>query len=303
MTHLHNLQIGSDTVERVSYRFRALQSGQIQSLTLYFGGDANPNDGGYADGDGGRYLIRVVPDNGSGLPNLNSVPAATFTYIPRTTNPERIQTLNTALAGTALQQGQVYHVVLENTHANPTRNFISVDMSSVDAAGRGYPLRWLSVNDWAALYQPRGSNTWRNATESGTQNQDHMAPILQITLRGGYNWGNAVIQSGATTDRIWTATAATPVREVITPKTDKIIQAFSVATATPTGGALDWSLQSAGGQVLQTGTINQTSANRRTEPARNTTMPQWYDVDLRLDVSLKAHSTYYLVFTPRSGSR
>lgn len=311
MDALADINIGTirGTTYVAAHRFRASASGKARSLRAYW-----PAGPGYSSGDGGTISIRIVPDDGSpaNLPNLSAQPLATGLYSPGLIMGRHVlSSFNDEVplgSMKPLVAGELYHVVYQNIAADPASNWLGVNnMVTVERNGR--PSRWLDPTDWAVLFghRPAGTNvafTWKDASR-GTNSGLFYAPILQIGLDTGAFLGAADIETGNIETRGQTALGANQsIRERFSPQKARKIAAFSVNTATTTGGELEWSLR-LGDLVMLSGVIAEPTANYSTEV--NVDIVQgvfrWYDVVLPAIQNLEAGNTYDLVFTPRGTSQ
>lgn len=92
-------------------------------------------DQNYSRGDGGTYLIEIVPDDGNGDPDLDATPLdsnAGNLFRPglgeEDGRPFREQDFTIPLNGTAcLSPGETVHLVISNVHAQPGRNYLSLN--------------------------------------------------------------------------------------------------------------------------------------------------------------------------------
>lgn len=311
MDALADINVGTvrGTTYIVSHRFRATASGRARSLRAYW-----PAGPGYSAGNGGTINIRILPDDGSAanLPDLSAAPLSTGVYSPGLIMGRHVSSsFNDEVplgSKTALVAGELYHVVYQNIAPDPSAHWIGVNhVVTVERNGR--PARWLSPKDWAVLfgYRPAGSTggfTWKDATRE-TNSGLYYAPILQLGLENGTYLGAADIETGNIEARGQTSLNANQsIRERFTPSTQRKVAAFSVSTATTTGGELEWSI-TRGDQVMSSGVIAQANANYST--VTNSDLIQgvfhWYDVYLPAALNLEPGNAYDLTFTPRGASQ
>lgn len=316
MTALHNTVIGveKNTEKMISNRFRALIAGNLQKLRMYW-----PTGKGYANGNGGRIQITVLPDDGSEnhLPDFNGKPLATATFVPNLQSDKassRFDEITFESSPVPLVKGELYHVTLQNTDSNPAANFIS----SNNAATRkelGQPCRWLNSTDWSTLWGNRtagskGAWQWKNFTAEGSSD-NLLVPIMQLTTADGATQGMSDMESGSVDippkdkpQRTYEATSDKPVREQFKPSADKKISGLSVAAVATAAGNLRWRLLE-GSTELASGSFTQATPNYKTFTGNGNGLINfvWYDVELDKDVTLKAGGTYDLELKPEGSSR
>lgn len=297
MDMLSNLRCGDRYEYSNAIRFRSPKTGNIASIKAYWvaGGP------GYAGGTGGVIRIRVYPDNGSLKPNQAVPPIATGQYVPKLVNGKHVTSkwYDTVqlTSVTPLLAGNIYHVVFDNVDADPVANYISVNHTET-LVENGKPSRWISGDDWGSLYAWKGSD-WNEVTNK-PYNGGIFAPILQVNLADGSNFGNTDMETGNVEGEYWTITSTAPARERITPRSKKIVTGISFMTAASVAGSLKWELKD-GSSLLAVGTVSEATANFR--KIGTTGVFKWYDIELPTDIILSVGKTYDLLFTPQSGSQ
>lgn len=120
---LSNIEIGRFPGRTVSYRFRALHSGRVNSILVYFI-FRTLCDGCYANGNGGRVMIQLVEDDGSAkhFPGDKVLASALVDDPLRQWN--RLVTFDTAAR---IEVGKLYHIVFSNNSPTARQNYVSID--------------------------------------------------------------------------------------------------------------------------------------------------------------------------------
>jgi hypothetical protein len=313
----------------VSTRFRALKSGDAEQVQIWF------QDGtGYAGGTGGTARFRIFPDNGSGKPNMGTTPLASLSYpiqnmvrqsngsgvfVPR--NSANLFPVLTLTPTTPLVAGQLYHMVLDNTAADPVSNFFCQDNAMVWTAAHNQPINsFLSDSEFGALRgsAPAGSTayTWVDCTVDGVPggNGGKSLPFMMLKIAGTWqglmtvssaNPGNAVDSSPPNPNQ-WLRGNTDPVRERYTPTVNMTIVGFSFYANVSVAGTLQAHMKQ-GASVLGTATVTQSVANAATfpDPYSGTILqkPFLYHVKFPAAVSLTAGVQYDLEMVPLSTSK
>ncbi|WJZ02123.1 hypothetical protein [Corynebacterium freiburgense] len=294
-----------DNTRVVSNRFRALHSGNLEAVRLYW-----PTGTNYSKGTGGKIKISIFPDDGSSahVPNLQAEPLAVTYFEPHLVNgkPQARGPIMPKLVFETMEQplvaGELYHIFAENIDANPAENFISTD-HSLTHRDNGKPARWLDTTDWATVIGYRKASetgmsyTWKDVTKEGS-GDNLFSPIMELTFADGHVQGVFDMESGSVVpDRMSTITATHAVRERFAPSTSKHATGFSVAAAASKPGELAWSIRR-NDEILAEGTIEQPEANFRTDATAKNDIGSytWYDIPLSETVTLNAGETYDLEF-------
>lgn len=231
----------------VSLRFLSLIEGSPSSIRLVFPAGKN-----YSRGHGGVIRISLHADDGSDrhLPDMKASPLASTIYRPGLSTDLskhfKYPLLNLENRTQPIHKGRLYHLVFENVTSAPDDDFISID-NAATRAENGRPARWLNTLDWATLFGTRpypadkdAPYRWTDLTGQGSRG-NLFSPIMQITLTNGQSQGVSDMESGGVDpQRVYTATRDRPIRERFTPGSNKRVSGFSVATATATGGKLQW---------------------------------------------------------------
>lgn len=305
--YIGNLRVGdvSSISRAVSHRFRATQSSNVTQVKTNW-----PPGVGYAAGNGGTVRARIMPDDGTAdhFPDMNGTALSTGTLVlgmsggVHSSNTQ--YTAVTMTPASALVAGVLYHVVYDNTAADPATNYYSVN-NDLTVAANGHPARWAAVSEWATLYGTKTAGSgdpfaWTDFNED-PNGGDHYCPMLQIGLANGNYIGSVTIEGGNVDEvgYIWDVVNAAPIRERFTPSVTKSVIGFSVQTCAKVAGTLLVELK-AGTAVLESRTI--------TEPVENHSLSSgaavltWYDLAFTAPVRLTAGQTYDLTFTPQGAS-
>ncbi|MDO5082336.1 MAG: hypothetical protein Q4D89_02905 [Arachnia propionica] len=297
------------------YRFRSLIEGKLDKVRLYW-----PTGTDYANGNGGRIRVRVLPDDGSNdhLPNLTATAVAEFVHTPNLTPGEKksiLDEMSFTTSSTALVKGELYHMVFDNLDPDPAANFISVDTQSTPAEA-GRPARWLNTTDWSALMGTRrkgtrGAYTWTNLTETGSGGK-LFSPIMQLTTVDGATQGVSDVESqsvvGRTDNtpdfRVYKVSTGRPVRELFTPGVDKKVTGLSFATVATVGGSLRWRITE-GGKELAAGRITQAQPNYKYFTLGKSRLSNfvWYDAALPGELTFRAGTSYGVEFHAEGASQ
>ena len=194
---LANLRVGkmsSSGSLQYSYRFKADATSTFASFTFYYIG---PSSGaGYGGGTGGTWRARVYADDGASTHFPTGAALATQAFSPGTTSSAEITV--TFATPASLTSGTIYHLVIDNTDADPETNYGSLDLWWYSSAGAFYasPRRHprFTNTDLACLTYVHPSGPWR---ESG--DELYYTPILDITYGSGTRQG---MSYGETSDAV-----------------------------------------------------------------------------------------------------
>lgn len=140
-----NLQIGWTDRARLAHRFRAGTSSTITSVRF-----AQRGGSVYSGGSGGTLRISIQTDK-DGLPSGTVLGSATW----EPGNPSQSWSTYEAVpmpVPVAVTKGQLYHVVFENTDADPEKNYISVNELFVYGATLKPRQPAFADEDYAVLY-------------------------------------------------------------------------------------------------------------------------------------------------------
>lgn len=230
------------TATKVSFRFRATQSSAINSVRIYVLAEAGYP--GYCDGDFGTLRMRLVADDGtaSHLPVEGTV-YASLTATPPGSGAGVLYTFPSPYVVTA---GTLYHILIENTAADPYTNHFSTDSVYVESGG-GYAADQvnpsLNLVDWG---QCRNLGTWAQ--------QNNYTPIAKITYANGEVQGQGIVDSRIGYEV--NVGGIVRARERFTPSRDVLVSRAVVRLRRVSGtGALSLRLETAAGVEIATATV------------------------------------------------
>ncbi len=173
----NNFRIGDINGARLAYRFRASTSSAATTLRVQQRGGS-----GYSLGDGGTITVSIQADLG-GVPSGTDL--ASLTFSPG--NPAGNWEVWTPLAFPApatLTAGALYHIVFDNTAADPAANYISLN-ALFYWGGPFTPRQPTFSDDYALLY----------ATPTAWGVQDRDTPIMDLGYADGSHDGMNYIGS------------------------------------------------------------------------------------------------------------
>lgn len=276
---LANTQVGGTscgcTNSMTSYRFRAGQTSRLAAIRIVVVGLGHP---GYSAGTGGRMNISIRKDDGtsSHRPSSRSLTSATVVGSSLGSFP-----VIKFAAPAALSRGQLYHVVFRNVDPSPRANFISVDALMVGSGIVGKRQPKYSDLDWAQLIN----------TGSGWKVRSQYTPILQLQYSNHAVEGVGYMEAWVGDPK--TIGGASKVREVFTVSGgDRPIDSVSVRVRRTAGlGALSVRIETAGGTLIQSGTI-------RAGP----TSMAWRTLSFSRLRTLQSGATYNLILAAPAGT-
>lgn len=281
-----NLQVGTSSNYKWSYRFTATQSSAANSVTWIVRRGV-----GYHAGTGGQFRISIQSDDGTG----NHYPSGTMlgqkTYSPGATPTSSWYVRTTFTSAPTLVAGTIYHVVFENIDANPTANYCSVNNTYMwSAYNGGAPFNLDGV--MATLRYSGGA--W------GVRSQDF--PAFDVTYANGSHDGSAYVEAMLAQTRVLTGTNS-KVRERFTPTSAVTIKELWVRVGRQSGtGVITARLQKADGTLVETGTIAASSVVAYT-PGAETRVGDWVGYTFGTPVSLQNGQEYHLILSTDGASQ
>jgi len=176
--------VSSDAQYKVSVSFRAPTSGELSQVLLFWI-YRSPH---YAQGDGGRYLFELHPDDGTsahapGEEVLSSVGPLDFPFrdtwawwpVPLSAN---------------LVEGNWYHVIFWNVHPSPEENYASYEYLSHEQGSVPQDLNW---RIWTKKYDD--SSPWVPNDEFSSENYGGMEASIILQWENKSFWGQGYISA------------------------------------------------------------------------------------------------------------
>jgi hypothetical protein len=306
-----NVQVGSvNDFDKVSVRFRAQHTGQVDSVRMYWMPGDKPT---YAAGTGGIMRCELQTDDGT----VNHLPSGTvLASFQITVNRTGYNSAN-PIFGTlkngdcfvrlyfdspaTIQAGQLYHIVLSNPDPNPVANYWSIDClwnhkplvpkqpaySDTDlqilvhdgpnpGCGIDPPNSWGNVSH-APCATPIYTLYWTDGTVQGQ-------PYLQL----GYPLGLSGYPIYGTTNKVRQKFKVSGASKTVTTMN---VEAYK--TGSPPD--LMVKLQDSSGNTIAQGTI--AASTVVADPSN----PMWGKVTFSRPITLKVGSTYYVEVSAPGG--
>lgn len=177
---LSNIEVGRFLGRAVSYRFRALHSGTVESVRVYFI-FRTLCDGCYANGDGGQVLVRLVEDDGTAdhFPGSGTLASVLVTDPMKQWN--RLLTFDHRAV---LESGKLYHIVFANPLPNARQDYVSIDdlyarspSDDLQPSGQDSQL--------TVLFKSTGTSRWEPKPQH--------VPIFSLNFNDGHHEGQGYI--------------------------------------------------------------------------------------------------------------
>lgn len=266
---LSNLRIGHD-VRNLSYRFRAIQSGNIRAVRVYL-----KTGNGYSSGNGGTMRIDLVSED-PGVGNIPSGKVLGSAFAPDVLRIpfNRMFDFEPAVH---VAEGNYYHLVFSNNTANPITDFVSIN--SLVLFGATEPqLKDMSVLTRQALHSP-----W-------LMRQD-LLPIFALEYKSGDRQGQGYIDALSESGR-YLVEGSNQVRERIRVKgPDMKVQSVQVRVRNPRSSVGDLRIAlEEDGKPLAEGEVQVPGGPYR-----------WISHMFPAPLTLRSNETYYLILSSRSG--
>lgn len=269
---------------RVSYRFRARHTGDLQSIRVYFIPDAT----GYSGGTAGKLDVSVHADSGTSahIPatRLANYVIANPLDLPR---PGRIFRHITFLTPPRLVAGDLYHIVFTNVDASPTVNYLSVD--ALFQRNPQSPTQPAISDVDSALLLDNNNQQWKP--------RPGYTPIIQFEYADGWTEGIGYMEAWVGAPQA--IGGVNSVRQQFTVSgASKKVGSVSVRVARTSGtGALNVRLETSGGALVEAGAIP-SSAISITSPLSY----RWVQYSFQSTHTLVAGQTYHLVLSAPAGT-
>jgi len=271
-----NKQVGWTNRAKISYRFRSL-GGQAISLRVQERGGPV-----YSGGNGGTVKATIQAD-ASGNPS--GTPLASLSWSPG--NPSgswEVWTLHTFTNPAMLAANGLYHLVFENTAADPVTNYISLN-GLYHFGSTPTPRTAAFSDDFAFMYNDKGSWVVQTA----------YVPIFDLAYQDGRHDGQAYI--GTLADRFGLINgSANMVRERFTVSGgNRTVSKAHVRVKRISGsGNLLVRLESGTGTVLGQATVPSSSIAVGAMPPGSLQGDTWAHVTFPAPIVLTSGQTYAL---------
>ncbi|MGD0229054.1 MAG: hypothetical protein ABSC19_01690 [Syntrophorhabdales bacterium] len=180
---LRNIEIGKSAGKKVSYRFRALYTGECNRVRLYLIFD-DAEHVGYSSGTGGTILVQLMGDDGTENHNPSCI-ALAASLISDPMNAGAWNRLVVFDRTVALTAGRLYHIVFSNTDPDPIHNWTSLDNLYEGGSPNVQP--GVSDTDQAVLKKDSPTSGW--AIDYGA------TPIFCLSYTDGRVMGQGYIDS------------------------------------------------------------------------------------------------------------
>ena len=242
---LFNQILGSSLSTQSSFRFRAEQTADLDSVRVY---TIVYHAGGYSAGDAGSVRCRLYADDESSdhFPTGSAL-ATTNTFSPG--NPPSTDfPLLTFSVPYGVTAGTLYHLVFDNPHADPVANYCSIDMMSELTTAYSPQQPRFADTDWGYLVK-YGASAWERRTQNVT-------PIADLTYDNGEHQGMGYTEVGLVSYTV-SIEGNTMIRETFTVSGgDKVVKGVGVCLSRYSGtGDLSVRLETSGGTEIETVTF------------------------------------------------
>lgn len=285
----NNFNIGTSGFGKISHRFRASESSAITHVRW-----PQRWGPGYSLGTGGTMRLTLQSDNGSGSPS-GTVLSQVADYSPGNPGVDSKFLNFPFITPYTVTKGTVYHIVVENVHADPANNNMSWnDIFHYDTNQHPPGLS----DDYKVLCTgsaKTGAGTW------GVIQDDRNIGVMDLTYANGQHDGQSYIHTMGDfpTDIIGTTSMG---RQVITPAADKEVTGVGVRVLRKSGsGALVIRLETAAGALIESVSIPSSEIPIGTGDI-GTRYGYWVYKPFTTNRLLTAGSTYHLRFSTDSST-
>lgn len=301
-TALANTVLGGSSNVKIFNRFRAEQTSYLTSFRFYMMASS-----GYGAGTGGTWSASIFADDGtadnfptgSALVTQNIAASAANTV-------GKLVSISTTFT---LQAGIIYHLVYQNTDANPAANYFSPDYWYYSSNfptgtfdGRANPR--FPTTDWAHGYKGSLDSTWTLRSD--------FAPILDLKYANGKHQGMSYGEASGDAGTVGQIVGSNNmVRELITVSGGPYICSilgFRILRDNTTGtDPLTVRIEDSGGTALQS--IDVPAASIVSGPPYNSGgaenvkyghAARWCEVSLSATITLNNATVYRLRFSSAS---
>lgn len=279
---LNNCRIGGPWNSDAAFSFRATHSGALASVRPYVIWSSSE---GYNGGTGGTLRFTLQTDEG-GKPS--GVSLASYTL----TDPMSGSSFPLVPLSSVLTSGRVYHLVIQNTDAQPTVNYVSVN-----ALWKGERLtprqpRYADA-DWCQLIRYSGE-PWESVEPKG----ETYTPVMELRYMDGFAEGVGYIEVWSENPKAISGVKS--VRQNFKPTKERTVTAVSVRVRRVSGsGALTVRLETSGGSLMASGTATCGSAYTWVTVPLKATLNKGTSYNLTLKCG---SGTVYDTFPIRDGS-
>jgi hypothetical protein len=299
---LQRLVVGSASRQRVSFRFEAKHTGQIDRASFY---NAHAN----AVGTGGTLKISIYTNN----PNANDTPGTELLSISllnaglgayqqwRDVVKFTFSTTPPALSTVLIEQNQIYHLVFENTHADEANNYVYINTLFYNKEARLQPL--LTPLELAVL---TGSDL---SPLSAMTVQPGYSPIFSIWYTdhatGGYPYTDALVWLGSAAGFNGIISGTQYVRQTFTPTTTMVANTLGLRYGRFSGSDdLTCRIEDSSGVLIENVTFTVgDSATEDDASAYGTESHRWVQKTLAASRTFTANQEYRLVLSAPSTSQ
>ncbi len=299
---LGNLEIGYRQGRKISYRFRAQDSGEVDKILIYlvFRTNGGAWGKGYYWGDGGQVKLEIQSDDDSTqhLPSGITLPQGTVVDINPMAGTQVTHMFNFTDPGPVLEKGKLYHIVFSNPAPDPIYNYVSLDDIYMK---RGKEPMQPAVNelDYAVLYIPGGTTS-----QSWQINLKHN-PIYCMFYKDGTTQGQGYINAASSSGLVYLS-GANKVRENFTVTGgDKTINKVGVFLAKIYGqnpGDLNIRLEQSNGNLIEEINIPSSELPAYYNPSNpNDFTCDWVSKNFLQNHTLINGNTYNLVLSAPAG--
>jgi len=275
---LANLEIGRFPGRMVSYRFRAVHSGNVSSIRVFFV-FRTFCDGCYANGNGGQVRVQLAQDDDSVRHFPGKVISSALVTDPLK-QWNRLVTLNYPVT---LEAGRLYHLVFSNPLPTATKDYVSVDDLFTRTPGVNLQPSG-KVSELAVLFKSTGGADW--------ELKEQHVPIVSINFDDGYEQGQGYMDVKSNAVVVSDGGAAR--ESFVFPDTDRSFHTLSVRIRPTTArGYIEVQLRNSDEQALLSRKITVRAASEGSV---------WETVQFDSPVTLRNSARYSVVVTTKDGA-
>jgi hypothetical protein len=297
--NLNNSIVGGPRGQRVAYRFRATATARLRAINIY----VINGKSGYSRGSGGRLRITLRADDGTAQhhPGRRVLARRILERPPFRAGVEvRFPT------APWLVRGRLYHVVFDNVHPRPARNYASVNGLFVYREQPRWQPAFPNLH-WAQLLRVPGRD-W--SVERG-RGRGTITPIMTLKYANGMRGGVGYMEVWYREPKM--ISGQHRVRQVFrVGGRSRVVSSASVRLKRINGdGPLHFTLRAADGRVVASGRVEASRVARAAagHPGGSTWATARFGRPIRLHVGHEYGlelstdtSTRYSIFAVRQGS-